>query len=63
MECCEALLGLGVFAQGIRPPTVPRGTSRLRVALMATHTPEDVRLLLGSLRTLIAQGLLPTVAS
>ncbi|HUH03512.1 MAG TPA: 8-amino-7-oxononanoate synthase [Kofleriaceae bacterium] len=59
MECCEALLALGVYAQGIRPPTVPRGTSRLRIALMATHTPEDVRTLLGAIRGLIDRGLLP----
>lgn len=42
MAHCEQLLGLGVFAQGIRPPTVPVGTSRLRVTLMATHTDEDI---------------------
>lgn len=34
----EQLLQKGVFAQGIRPPTVPPGTSRLRITLMATHT-------------------------
>jgi 8-amino-7-oxononanoate synthase len=34
----ERLLEKGVFAQGIRPPTVPPGTSRLRITLMATHT-------------------------
>jgi 8-amino-7-oxononanoate synthase len=38
MRLSERLLDQGVFAQGIRPPTVPEGTSRLRITLMATHT-------------------------
>jgi glycine C-acetyltransferase/8-amino-7-oxononanoate synthase len=37
MELCERLLERGVFAQGIRPPTVPAGSSRLRFTVMATH--------------------------
>ncbi len=42
MQFSEALLNEGVFAQGIRPPTVPAGTSRLRFTLMATHTLADL---------------------
>jgi 8-amino-7-oxononanoate synthase len=37
MALCESLLERGVFAQGIRPPTVPEGSSRLRFTVMATH--------------------------
>ena len=42
MGVSARLLERGVFAQGIRPPTVPPGTSRLRVTLMATHTSEQI---------------------
>jgi len=42
MHLSQRLLDCGVFAQGIRPPTVPPGTSRLRITLMATHTEEHM---------------------
>jgi glycine C-acetyltransferase/8-amino-7-oxononanoate synthase len=42
MELCERALQRGVFAQGIRPPTVPEGSSRLRFTAMATHRPEEL---------------------
>jgi 8-amino-7-oxononanoate synthase len=38
MQCMERLLADGLFVQGIRPPTVPPGTSRLRVGLSAAHS-------------------------
>ena len=38
MRVCERALEQGVFAQAIRPPTVPDGSSRLRLAVMSSHT-------------------------
>jgi len=43
MKLCEAAIERGVFAQAIRPPTVPEGTSRLRIAVMASHTRAELR--------------------
>jgi 8-amino-7-oxononanoate synthase len=43
VKLCEAALARGVFAQAIRPPTVPAMTSRLRLAVMATHREEELR--------------------
>ncbi|MGH2878716.1 MAG: 8-amino-7-oxononanoate synthase [Solirubrobacteraceae bacterium] len=43
LRVCEAAIQRGVFAQAIRPPTVPAGTSRLRLAVMASHAPAELR--------------------
>jgi len=42
MEVSKTLFDRGVFVHGIRPPTVPEGTGRLRLTLMATHTREMI---------------------
>lgn len=42
MRLSGKLLERGVFVQGIRPPTVPSGTARLRVTPMATHQPAQI---------------------
>jgi 8-amino-7-oxononanoate synthase len=43
MDLCERLLERGVFAQGIRPPTVPEGSSRLRFTVMSSHGGDDLQ--------------------
>jgi glycine C-acetyltransferase/8-amino-7-oxononanoate synthase len=43
LRLCEAAIEEGVFAQAIRPPTVPEGTSRLRLAVMASHSRTELR--------------------
>ena len=42
MEQTARLFAEGIYVQGIRPPTVPVGTARLRISLCARHTPADV---------------------
>ena len=49
LDASAALLEEGLWVPAIRPPTVPAGTSRLRVTLSAAHTDEDVSRLLDAL--------------
>jgi 8-amino-7-oxononanoate synthase len=42
MAVCEALLERGYYAQGIRHPSVPSGSARLRITPMATHTDDEI---------------------
>ncbi len=55
MDVAEALRERGFWVPAIRPPTVPRGTARLRVSLSAAHTTGDVAALLAALHS-IASG-------
>jgi 8-amino-7-oxononanoate synthase len=52
MAASAALLEQGIFVPAIRPPTVAPGTSRLRVALSAAHTDDEVDRLLAGLEAI-----------
>jgi 8-amino-7-oxononanoate synthase len=51
----DRLLAAGLFVQGIRPPTVPAGTARLRATVMSTHTNEDLDFAIATLRQVCSQ--------
>ena len=50
LAASAALLERGLLVPAIRPPTVAPGTSRLRIALSAAHTDDQVALLAEALR-------------
>jgi 8-amino-7-oxononanoate synthase len=52
LAAARELADQGLLVPAIRPPTVPPGTSRLRVALSAAHTPADVDRLVAALASL-----------
>lgn len=57
VELSQRLEVEGLLVPAIRPPSVPPGTSRLRISLTAGHTHEDVQRLVGALsRSPAARG-------
>jgi 8-amino-7-oxononanoate synthase len=56
LAAADDLLAQGLLVPAIRPPTVPVGSSRLRVALSAAHTGEQVDRLVAALGTLGRSG-------
>lgn len=49
MKLSGDLLEEGIFVQGIRPPTVPAGSCRLRCTVMAVHTHDDLEFSAGKI--------------
>jgi len=52
MDLAAKLFERGLWVPGIRPPTVPAGTARLRITLSAAHSEAQVARLVGALKEL-----------
>ena len=50
MQFSAKLMDEGVFIPAIRPPTVPKGSSRLRITVMATHTIEQLDMVISKIK-------------
>lgn len=54
LEASQRLFDRGVLARAIRPPTVPRGTSRIRLTACAGHSDSDMAAVAGAFASLTA---------
>jgi 8-amino-7-oxononanoate synthase len=52
MDVANKLFERGLWVPGIRPPTVPAGTARLRITLSAAHAGDQVGQLAAALMQL-----------
>jgi len=52
LTLANALWERGLWVPAIRPPTVPKGTARLRISVSAAHTEADIAHLIGAFREL-----------
>jgi 8-amino-7-oxononanoate synthase len=56
LAASKALREQGLLVVAIRPPTVPDGTARLRIAFSALHTDADVARLIDAVRPLLLEA-------
>jgi adenosylmethionine-8-amino-7-oxononanoate aminotransferase len=56
MQASAALEQAGFLVRAVRPPTVPEGTSRLRLCVSAGHTPEDIASLAQAIGEVLGSG-------
>ena len=53
IQLSKALYKKNILVSAIRPPTVPRGTSRLRISITAAHTKKDISSLVNAVSNIL----------
>jgi 7-keto-8-aminopelargonate synthetase-like enzyme len=56
LDAADQLMSEGLLILGVRPPTVPKGGSRLRVTLSSQHTDDEIDQLTRALKKVIDQA-------
>ncbi len=56
LKAADKLLGYGIYATAIRPPTVPEGASRIRTTVTASHSDEDIDMVLTAINRIKREG-------
>jgi 8-amino-7-oxononanoate synthase len=56
MRASKALYEKNILVPAIRPPTVPKDTSRLRISITAAHTKKDISLLVETTSSILNAG-------
>ena len=53
IEISDQLYQKNILVSAIRPPTVPKGTSRLRISITAAHTTNDINLFVQAITSIL----------
>ncbi|WP_053981461.1 8-amino-7-oxononanoate synthase [Marinagarivorans algicola] len=59
MSVAQSLMDAGFWVGAIRPPTVPKGTARLRITLSASHSASQIEALIAALDHALVQTMTP----
>jgi 7-keto-8-aminopelargonate synthetase-like enzyme len=56
MKAADRMLETGIYVTAIRPPTVAEGSARIRTTVLASHSDDDIDMVLNTIQMLKHEG-------